>query len=89
MFGLGIDSTSVIPDITKKNLGNTLGTIHFGLTVIGGFGISLLFTYLGFAGFIRREADITAIHVGYAMDALLRPHVGFGQIVFVYNLFRH
>src|SRR4029078_2242846 len=57
LLGIGM-IYSVIPDITKKNLVNTLGTIHFGLTVIGGFGISLLFTYLGFAGFIRREADV-------------------------------
>jgi heme/copper-type cytochrome/quinol oxidase subunit 1 len=87
LFGLGM-IYSVIPDITKKNLGNTLGTIHFGLTVIGGFGISLLFTYLGFAGFIRREADIPQQFM-WAMPWMLffALTVGFGQIVFVYNLF--
>ena len=88
LFGLGM-IYSVIPDITKKNLGNTLGTIHFGLTVIGGFGISLLFTYLGFAGFIRREADVPQQFM-WAMPWMLFfvLTVGFGQIVFVYNLFR-
>ena len=87
LFGLGM-IYSVIPDITKKNLGNTLGTIHFGLTVIGGFGISLLFTYLGFAGFIRREADVPQQFM-WAMPWMLffALTVGFGQIVFVYNLF--
>jgi heme/copper-type cytochrome/quinol oxidase subunit 1 len=87
LFGLGM-IYSVIPDITKKNLGNTLGTIHFGLTIIGGFGISLLFTYLGFAGFIRREADVPQQFM-WAMPWMLffALTVGFGQVVFVYNLF--
>ena len=50
--------------------------------------ISLLFTYLGFAGFIRREADVPQQFM-WAMPWMLffALTVGFGQIVFVYNLF--
>ena len=58
------------------------------LTLIGGFGIALMFTYLGFAGFIRREVDIPQ-QFAWAMPWLLffAIAVGFGQIIFAYNLF--
>ncbi len=59
LFALGL-IYSIIPDITKKRLNKTLGVVHLVLTVVGGFGLALMFTYLGFAGFIRREADIPA-----------------------------
>ena len=87
LFGLGL-IYSIVPSITKRNLNNTLGIIHLMLTVIGGFGISLTFTYLGFAGFIRREADIPQ-QFAWAMPWLLffAIVVGFGQIIFAYNLF--
>jgi heme/copper-type cytochrome/quinol oxidase subunit 1 len=87
LFGLGL-IYSIVPSITKRNLNKTLGVIHLMLTVIGGFGISLTFTYLGFAGFIRREADIPQ-QFAWAMPWLLffAIVVGFGQIIFAYNLF--
>ncbi|HYY49661.1 MAG TPA: cbb3-type cytochrome c oxidase subunit I [Nitrososphaeraceae archaeon] len=87
LFGLGL-IYSIVPSITKKNLSNALGIIHLILTLIGGFGISLAFTYLGFAGFIRREADIPQ-QFAWAMPWLLffAMIVGFGQIIFAYNLF--
>src|SRR5919198_1207770 len=87
LFGLGL-IYSIVPSITKRNLNNTLGIIHLMLTVIGGFGISLIFTYLGFAGFIRREADIPQ-QFAWAMPWLLffAVVVGFAQIIFAYNLF--
>jgi cytochrome c oxidase subunit I len=87
LFGLGL-IYSIVPSIIKKNLSKTLGLIHLMLTLIGGFGIALMFTYLGFAGFIRREADIPQ-QFAWAMPWLLffALVVGFGQILFVYNVF--
>jgi heme/copper-type cytochrome/quinol oxidase subunit 1 len=87
LFGLGL-IYSIVPSITKKNLNKTLGMMHLMLTVVGGFGISLTFTYLGFGGFIRREADIPQ-QFAWAMPWLLffAVVVGFGQIIFAYNLF--
>jgi len=87
LFGLGL-IYSIVPSIIKKNLSKTLGLIHLMLTLIGGFGIALMFTYLGFAGFIRREADIPQ-QFAWAMPWLLffALTVGFGQIIFVYNVF--
>jgi heme/copper-type cytochrome/quinol oxidase subunit 1 len=73
-----------VPSITKKNLGNTLGLIHIGLTVIGGFGIALLFTYLGFAGFIRREANNIPF-----MWMLFALTVGIGQNNICIQLLSH
>ena len=57
LFGLGL-IYSIVPSIIKKSPNRKLGIIYLVLTVIGGFGLALMFTYLGFAGFIRREADI-------------------------------
>jgi cytochrome c oxidase subunit I len=87
LFGLGL-IYSVIPGIVKKNLGRVLGLMHLMLTLIGGFGIALMFTYLGFAGFIRREADVPQ-QFAWAMPWLLffAIAVGFGQTIFAYNLF--
>ncbi len=80
---------SIVPEITKKSFNRTLGHIHLLLTLIGGFGLALMFTYLGFAGFIRREAVIPD-QFSWSMPWLLffALIVGFGQIVFTYNLFR-
>ena len=88
LFALGL-IYSIIPDITKKRLNKTLGVVHLVLTVVGGFGLALMFTYLGFAGFIRREADVPA-QFSWALSWLLffALTVGFGQIVFAYNLFK-
>jgi heme/copper-type cytochrome/quinol oxidase subunit 1 len=55
------------------------------LTVIGGFGISLTFRYLGFAGFIRREAD-SPQQFAWPWLLFFAIAVGFGQIIFAYNL---
>ena len=87
LFALGI-IYSVIPEITKKKLNKTLGNIHLALTVVGGFGLALMFTYLGFSGFIRREAVIPD-EFSWALPWLLffAVTVGIGQLVFVYNLF--
>jgi heme/copper-type cytochrome/quinol oxidase subunit 1 len=88
LLGLGL-IYSVVPAITKKNLGKTAGLIHLLLTLIGGFGLALMFTYLGFAGAIRREAEMPQQFM-WAMTWLLffAITVGIGQLVFVYNLFR-
>ena len=88
LFALGL-IYSIIPDITKKRLNKTLGVVHLVLTVVGGFGLALMFTYLGFAGFIRREADVPA-QFSWALSWLLffALTVGFGQIVFAYNFFK-
>lgn len=80
---------SIVPNITKKNLDRGMGQIHIILTLIGGFGLAFMFTYLGFAGFIRREAEIPQQFM-WSMPWLLffAVIVGIGQIVFAYNLFR-
>jgi heme/copper-type cytochrome/quinol oxidase subunit 1 len=88
LLGLGL-IYSIVPAITKKNLSRTLGLSHIILTLIGGFGLAFMFTYLGFAGVIRREAEIPQQFM-WAMPLLLffALTVGFAQIIFAYNLFR-
>src|SRR5918996_96623 len=80
---------SIVPAITKKRLSRTLGYVHLILTLIGGFGLALMFTYLGFAGVIRREAELPD-QLTWATTWLLffALTVGFAQIIFAYNLFR-
>ncbi len=87
LFGLGL-IYSIIPDLTQKRFSLSLGRIHLILTVVGGFGLALLFTYLGFEGVTRREASIPA-EFGWAMPWLFffATTVGLGQLVFAYNLF--
>jgi heme/copper-type cytochrome/quinol oxidase subunit 1 len=87
LLGLGI-IYSVVPALTKRRLSPGLGYIHLGLTVFGGFGLALMFTYLGFAGFIRREA-VVPDEFSWALPWLLffALTVGFAQLVFVYNFF--
>src|SRR5919106_3082601 len=81
---------SILPSITGRMLGKKLGIIHLFLTIIGGFGLAFLFLFLGFAGFIRREGDIPSQFL-WAMPWLMffALVVGFGQIVFAYNVFRN
>ena len=88
LLGIGL-VYSVIADLTKKKLGKTLGLIHLVTTIVGGFGLAFMFMYLGLFGVIRREAVIPDQFM-WAMPGLLffALTVGFGQIVFVYNLFR-
>jgi cytochrome c oxidase subunit 1 len=88
LFGLGL-VYSIVPAITKKNLGQKMGLVHLLLTLIGGFGLAFMFLFLGFAGFIRREADVPQ-EFSWTLPWLLffAFIVGFGQIIFVYNLFR-
>src|SRR5919106_2460389 len=80
---------SIVPVITKKRLSRTLGYVHIILTLIGGFGLALMFTYLGFAGVIRREAELPD-QLTWATTWLLffALTVGIAQIIFAYNLFR-
>lgn len=88
LLGFGL-VYSIVPDITKKRLNRTLGLSHIILTLIGGFGLALMFTYLGFAGVIRREAELPQQFM-WAMPWLLffALTVGIAQIIFAYNLFR-
>jgi cytochrome c oxidase subunit I len=81
---------SILPSITGKTLGRKLGAMHLILTIIGGFGLAFLFLFLGFEGFIRREGDIPS-QFAWAMPWLMffALVVGFGQIVFAYNVFRN
>lgn len=88
LLGIGL-IYGVIADLTKKKLGNTLGLVHLLTTLIGGFGLALMFTYLGFLGVIRREAIIPD-QFSWAMPWLLffALIVGIGQIIFAFNLGR-
>lgn len=88
LFAMGL-IYSVIPSITKVAFNKTLGIVHLLLTLIGGFGIAFLFTYLGFAGFIRREA-IAPDEFAWSMPLMLffAIIVAIGQIIFAYNLAR-
>jgi len=87
LFAMGL-IYSIIPSIIKVAFNKTLGILHLLLTLIGGFGIAFLFTYLGFAGFIRREA-IAPDEFAWSMPLMLffAIIVGIGQIIFAYNLF--
>lgn len=38
---------AIFPDLTKKHLSKTLGEIHFWLTILGGFGLAILFDIFG------------------------------------------
>ncbi len=77
---------AILPDLTKKHMGKTLGEIHFWLTLFGGFGFAILFTIIGTDGAIRREADMPAMW-DWAMPWLLffALSIGISQFVFVYN----
>jgi len=88
LLGIGL-VYGVIADLTKKRLGKTLGMVHLLTTIPGGFGLAFMFAYLGLFGVIRREAVIPDQFM-WAMPWLLffALTVGFGQIVFAYNLFR-
>lgn len=88
LLGIGL-VYGVIPDLTKKRLGKTLGMIHLLTTITGGFGLAFMFTYLGLFGVIRREAIIPDQFM-WAMPWLLffALTVGFGQITFAYNLLK-
>lgn len=88
LLGFGL-IYSIVPSITKKNLSRTLGLSHIILTLIGGFGLAFMFTYLGFAGVIRRESVIPQQFM-WSMPWLLffALTVGLAQIIFAYNLFR-
>ena len=88
LLGIGL-VYGVIADLTKKRLGKTLGMIHLLTTITGGFGLAFMFTYLGLFGVIRREAIIPDQFM-WAMPWLLffALTVGFGQIIFAYNLFK-
>jgi cytochrome c oxidase subunit I len=88
LLGIGL-IYSIVPAIAKKNLSKTLGMSHLILTLIGGFGLAFMFAYLGFAGVIRREAEIPQQFM-WAMPWLLffALTVGGAQIIFSYNLFR-
>ncbi len=87
LFALGL-IYSIIPDLTKKNLSKVLGLVHLLLTLIGGFGLAFMFTFLGFAGVIRREA-ILPIDFNWALPLLLffAFVIAIGQLLFIYNVF--
>jgi cytochrome c oxidase subunit I len=87
LFALGL-IYSIIPDLTKKNLSKVLGLVHLLLTLIGGFGLAFMFTFLGFGGVIRREA-ILPIDFNWALPLLLffAFVIAMGQLLFIYNVF--
>jgi heme/copper-type cytochrome/quinol oxidase subunit 1 len=80
---------AIVPAITHKRLDKTLGFIHLGLTLVGGFGLAFLFTALGYEGVIRREAQVPNEFMWSMLWLLFFAlTVGFGQIMFAYNLFK-
>lgn len=86
LFAMGL-IYSIIPDLTKKNLSKCRGLVHLLLTLIGGFGLAFMFTFLGFAGVIRREAVLPS-DFNWALPLLLffAFVVAFGQIIFIFNV---
>ncbi len=88
LFALGL-IYSIIPDLIKKNLSKSLGLVHLLLTLIGGFGLAFMFTFLGFAGVIRREAVLPP-DFNWALPLLLffAFVIGSGQIIFIYNVIK-
>jgi cytochrome c oxidase subunit 1 len=86
LFAMGL-IYSIIPDMTKKNLSKVLGLVHLLSTLIGGLGLAFMFTFLGLAGVIRREAILPS-DFNWALPLLLffAFVVGIGQIIFIYNV---
>ena len=79
---------AIVPGIVGRNLNRNLAMLHLILTVVGGFGLALMFLFLGMGGFIRREAQVTP-EFAWSLPWLtfFALVVGSGQLVFVYNLF--
>lgn len=79
---------AIVPGIVGRNLNRNLAMLHLILTVVGGFGLALMFLFLGMGGFIRREAQVTP-EFAWSLPWLMffALVVGSGQMVFVYNLF--
>lgn len=88
LLGIGM-VYAIIADLLKKRLNFILGALHLVCTLIGGFGLAFMFTYLGFLGVVRREA-VLPDQFAWALPWLLffALIVGFGQIIFAYNLGR-
>jgi heme/copper-type cytochrome/quinol oxidase subunit 1 len=86
-MGLGI-IYALVPDLVKKRMNHELSVSHLILTVVGGFGLALMFLFLGMGGFVRREAVIP-IEFAWSMPWLMffAFTIGFGQLIFAYNLF--
>jgi len=89
LMGLGL-IYAVLPDLViKRRMNRELGMLHLFLTLIGGFGLALMFLFLGMAGFVRREAAIPP-EFAWSMPWLMffALTVGFAQLIFAYNLFK-
>jgi heme/copper-type cytochrome/quinol oxidase subunit 1 len=77
---------SLIPEILGKSLNRSLGIVHLLSLTLGGYGLAILFIYLGYDGFVRRVADIPN-QFEWAMPYLnfFALTVAFGMICFMYN----
>jgi cytochrome c oxidase subunit 1 len=81
------------PKITGKMLDDTLGKLHFWITLIGTYSIYYPMHYLGFEGVPRRyfaygdtdfmSASSQDLNAAISIAAFI---VGFSQLIFLYNL---
>jgi cytochrome c oxidase subunit 1 len=91
VFGIFSGTYFWFPKITGRKMNETLGKLHFWLTLVGAYCIFVPFHYLGFAGNVRRYQafanaymqPLVPLHKFITVAALL---TGVAQFIFFYNL---
>jgi cytochrome c oxidase subunit 1 len=91
IFGVFAGTYFWMPKMTGRMMNETLGRVHFWLTLVGTYAIFMPFHYLGMAGNVRRYATFTdeflipliPVHRFITYVALL---TGAAQLIFLYNL---
>jgi len=91
MFGIFAGTYFWFPKMAGRMMNETLGKIHFWLSLVGTYCIFMPFHYLGMAGNIRRYSSfpddymqsLIPVHQYITVAALI---TGAAQLVFLYNL---
>ena len=91
MFGIFAGTYFWFPKMAGRMMNETLGKIHFWLSLVGTYCIFMPFHYLGMAGNIRRYSSfpddymqsMIPVHQYITVAALI---TGAAQLIFLYNL---
>ena len=91
IFGMFAGTYFWFPKMFGRMMNETLGKIHFWLTLVGTYCIFMPFHYLGFAGNVRRYSafvndylqPLLPVHKFITIAALC---TGAAQLIFLYNL---
>ncbi len=91
IFGIFSGTYFWFPKVTGRMMNETLGKLHFWLTLVGAYCIFMPFHYLGFAGNIRRYQafvddfmqPLMPLHKFITVAAIL---TGLAQFIFLFNL---